>query len=173
MALTPGTKILISDLNLMPRSFASTAARDAYYAANPSMLVAGVKAVIGTGADYAEYLWDGTAWRAWTTPWQAITSAAGFTGGGSVGVRLKSGVVVMRGHLSGTLPGVGATVIGTVPTGFRPADDAYTYRMLANASNAAQPVFGFATTAGEIRVYASAAGAAVIGIGGLSGYSTD
>ena len=133
----------------------------------------GIVAVIGSGASYAEYLWDGAAWRAWTTPWQAITPAAGFGGGGSVGVRLKSGVAVVRGHLSGTLPGEGATVIGAVPAGFRPADDAYSYRMLANANNAAQPVFGFVTTAGEIRVYASAAGAAVIGIGGLSGYSTD
>lgn len=62
MALTPGTKILISDLNLMPRSFASTAARDAYYAANPSMLVAGVKAVIGSGASMIETVHDGAAW---------------------------------------------------------------------------------------------------------------
>lgn len=62
MALTPGSKILISDLNLMPRSFASTSARDAYYTANPGMKVAGIVAVIGTGATYAEYVWDGAAW---------------------------------------------------------------------------------------------------------------
>lgn len=74
MALTPGTKILISDLNLMPRSFASTAARDAYYAANPSMLVAGVKAVVGSGAAMAEYVWDGTSWgRCEVGQWQAFT----------------------------------------------------------------------------------------------------
>ena len=54
-----------------------------------------------------------------------------------------------------------------------PADESYTYRMLANANNAAQPVFGLVTTAGEIRVYASAIGATVVGISGLSGYSTD
>ena len=64
MALTPGTKILISDLNLMPRSFASTAARDAYYTANPGLKVPGIVAVIGTGASYREYRWNGAAWAA-------------------------------------------------------------------------------------------------------------
>ena len=133
----------------------------------------GIVAVIGSGADYAEYVWTGAVWRAWVTPWQAVTPAAGFTAGGSAGVRVVGGLATYRGHLSGTLPAVGATVIATVPAGYRPGDDAYAYRMLANANNAAQPVFGFVSTAGEIRVYATAAGAAVIGLGGLSGYSLD
>jgi len=81
MALTPGSKILISDLNLMPRSFASTAARDAYYTANPSLKVAGIVAVIGSGASYAEYVWDGAGWvRSAVGGWQLFTpSWAGLT----------------------------------------------------------------------------------------------
>ena len=51
-------------MNMMPRTFATTAARDAFYTANPTLKVAGIVAVIGTGADYAEYVWTGTAWRA-------------------------------------------------------------------------------------------------------------
>lgn len=65
MALTPGSKILISDLNLMPRSFASTAARDAYYTANPALRVAGITAVIGSGATMVRYVWDGASWWPW------------------------------------------------------------------------------------------------------------
>ena len=150
-------------------AFSNATARDA---AIPSPSP-GIIAVIGSGASYSEYVWTGTGWRAWVTPWQAITPAAGFTAGGSAGVRIVGGLATYRGHLSGTLPAVGATVIATVLAGYRPGDDAYAYRMLANANAASQPVFGFVSTAGEIRVYASAAGAAVIGLSGLSGYSLD
>lgn len=88
MAITDGSILTAADLNLLPRSFASTAARDAYYAANPSMLVAGVKAVIGSGATYAEYVWSGSAWRqvggaAWS-PLEVAVAAAVTPGFSSV-----------------------------------------------------------------------------------------
>ena len=35
-------------MNMMPRTFATTAARDAFYTANPTLKVAGIVAVIGS-----------------------------------------------------------------------------------------------------------------------------
>ena len=163
-------------MNLMPRTFATVAARDAFFTANPTLRVAGIVAVIGTGADYAEFVWTGAVWVSWLTPWQAITPAAGFTAASSAAVRLRAGVPQFRGSIQGTVaPGV--VQIGTVPALAMPTDETHTRRILAaqvTADGSPQPIFGWVTTTGHLYVWrTTTGGAASVYLSGLGGYSLD
>lgn len=164
-------------MNMMPRTFATTAARDAFYTANPTLKVAGIVAVIGSGADYAEYVHDGTAWRPWVTAWQAITPGSGFTAGTGVNaprVRIKGGIVVFSGNLTGGLPAGISTTMGTIAAEFRPpADDGRAMSPVTSGSGVMVP---YAAAWADGRVVANpgaAGGSYTVLLGGLSGYCVD
>ena len=173
MAITDGSILTAADLNLLPRSFASTAARDAYYTANPSLLVAGVKAVIGSGATYSEYIYDGTAWRLWVSPWVAISPAAGFAASGNPGVQIVGGLSTLRGALTGTVAATTNTQIGTVPAGYRPG---YANQAASAASDdqTGVPMTCWIETSGAIWIRKqTATGTCTLSLGALGGYSID
>ena len=127
MALTPGSKILISDLNLMPRSFASTAARDTFYTANPSLRVAGARAIIGSGATMQEYLYDGAAWLmisgdlssyiSWTAGFSAYLGL-GYSG---MSLTVRGGRVALSGAFSAASWAALASVLTISNAAYRPA----------------------------------------------------
>ena len=146
-------------------TFSGATARDA---AIPSP-TSGVAVVIGSGATYSEYVHDGTAWRAWTTPWQAITPAAGFTG--APYVRIAGGLATFRGDLTGTVPATTGTQVGTVPAGFRPAYSGQGYSAAGDGQTGLSMVTWIDTN-GAIWVYKqSSGGACTLSLGSLNGYS--
>lgn len=133
----------------------------------------GQRALVGSGVTMAEYVYDGTAWKLWTSGWQDITVTSPGTGSPSPKCRMVGGVPAFRGVITRALTVNVATVIGTVPVAFRPAAEDYTYRMLVNVNSPSQPVFGFIAADGQIIVYATATGTPPVALSGLAGYSID
>ena len=106
MAIADGSVLYAADLNLLPRPFATVAARDAFYTANPGLKLPGIVAVIGTGADYAEYRWDGAGWvRSAVGGWQAFTPS-------------WAGLTLGNGATSGRWCRVGNTVLVNISLAF-------------------------------------------------------
>jgi len=151
--------------------FASTANRDS---AIPSPTVGtrvfvGARTTTPTVTDTLwEYLYDGTAWVVQTSPWQAITAAAGYTTDGQV--RFMGGVVLAKGTASGNTTVSTNTQIATIPAGFIPP-----YLVAGITDNGAN-----GQTAGPIWIdntgkvwvrSASATGAQIFSFRPLSGYS--
>ena len=94
----------------VPQAFGTIAERDAFYTANPGLKVAGIVAVIGTGASYAEYTWNGATWVRQAGYLRAALGTAGqsITGSGA--------------NLTPTLDinELGASVAGSALTGIPP-----------------------------------------------------
>jgi len=105
-----------------------------------------------------EYTTNGSTWAYYAqgsdTGWTAVTAGSGWTSLGAL-VRIKNGVVHLRGFISGTTPPSGAALIGTIPVGYRPSGAGeITLRTVGNANNTLHPGMGFIDGSdGNIYVY--------------------
>ena len=104
-------------------TFANTPARDAAIP-NPT---AGIKCVTGSGATYAQYVYDGASWKldrtsAYSQPFVYASGFSDWTGGGwsGVGLIVRGGMVYINGYFGAASWAAGATVL-TLDAAYRPA----------------------------------------------------
>lgn len=152
--------------------FASTLARDA---AIPAPVV-GMRAVVGSRTATTDTLWeyrhDGYQWQVITSPWQDVAPAAGFTGSGSVGVRLMGGIVTFRGSLTGSITQTVNTQVGTIPAGFRPTQPNQGAAAAADDQTGTPALVTWVDAGGGIWVRSQATtGTRTLSLGAISRYS--